>query len=122
MSASRRSTYHPFFLMPAALLIDRTGRVVCGGSLTESRTVRSVARPHRRPGLKDGDYFTTASTTEVVPENLSALAAAGVTSITRPRTNGPLSLISTTTDRPFRRLVTRTLVPNGSERCAAVNP
>src|SRR5262245_63863776 len=28
----------------------------------------------------------------------------------------------TTTERPLRRLVTRTLLPNGSERCAAVKP
>jgi hypothetical protein len=38
----------------------------------------------------------------------------------RPRTNGPRSLMVTTTDLPFLLLVTRTLVPNGNERCAAV--
>ena len=56
------------------------------------------------------------------PEKPSARAAAGVTSITRPRTNGPRSLIRTTTEWPLRLLVTRTLVPNGNVRCAAVRP
>jgi hypothetical protein len=42
-------------------------------------------------------------------------------SIDRLRTKGPRSLIRTVTDWPFFRLVTRTLVPNGSVRCAAVN-
>lgn len=54
------------------------------------------------------------------PENPSSRAAAGVTSMTRPRPNGPRSLIRTTTDRPFFELMMRTIVPNGSERCAAV--
>src|SRR5438552_13905747 len=39
----------------------------------------------------------------------------------RPRTNGPRSLMRTTTERPFARFVTRARVPIGSERCAAVN-
>jgi hypothetical protein len=50
----------------------------------------------------------------------NARAAAGVTSITRPRVNGPRSLIRTTIKRPFWVFVTLTIVPNGSERCAAV--
>src|SRR6266446_3463268 len=40
----------------------------------------------------------------------------------RPRTNGPRSLMRTTTERPFARFVTRTRVPSGNERCAAVKP
>ena len=39
----------------------------------------------------------------------------------RPPTNGPRSLMRTTTDRPFFRFSTFTLVPKGSERCAAVS-
>ena len=54
------------------------------------------------------------------PEKPSARAAAGVTSMTRPRMNGPRSLMRTTTDFPLCLLVTRTSVPNGSVRCAAV--
>src|SRR3954463_11451388 len=50
-----------------------------------------------------------------------ARAPAGVRSITRPRTNGPLSVIVTTTLRPLVRLVTRTRLPKGSVLCAAVN-
>jgi hypothetical protein len=38
----------------------------------------------------------------------------------RPRTKGPRSVIVTTTDFPLVRCVTRTLVPNGRVRCAAV--
>ena len=50
-----------------------------------------------------------------------ARAPAGVRSITRPRTNGPLSVIVTTTLRPLVRLVTRTRLPKGSVLCAAVS-
>ena len=56
------------------------------------------------------------------PEKPIARAAAGVISITRPRTKGPRSLIRTTIERPVRRFVTRTRVPNGNDRCAAVMP
>src|SRR5260370_42391370 len=38
----------------------------------------------------------------------------------RPRTKGPRSVIFTTTDSLFVRFVTRTIVPIGSVRCAAV--
>lgn len=65
---------------------------------------------------------TTSSVTGATPEKPNRRAAVGVTSMTRPRTNGPRSLIRTTTERPLRRLVTRTIVPNGSVRCAAVMP
>ena len=44
-----------------------------------------------------------------------ARAAAGVRSTTRSRTNGPLSLMVTTTDLPFLRLVTRTREPHGRD-------
>jgi hypothetical protein len=42
-------------------------------------------------------------------------------SITLPRAKGPLSVIVTTTLRPFAWLVTRTRLPSGSVLCAAVN-
>src|ERR1700750_1332851 len=38
----------------------------------------------------------------------------------RPRTKGPRSVIFTTADSLFVRFVTRTIVPIGSVRCAAV--
>ena len=41
-------------------------------------------------------------------------------SISLDFTNGPLSVISTTTDFPFFSLVTFTFVPKGSFLCAAV--
>jgi hypothetical protein len=61
--------------------------------------------------------------TFVVPrlKKSSRLAAARVTSMIRPRTNGPRSLMRTTTHRPFVTFSTFTLVPNGNERCAAVS-
>jgi hypothetical protein len=40
--------------------------------------------------------------------------------MTRPRTKGPRSVIVTTTDFPVLLCVTRTLVPNGNVRWAAV--
>ena len=43
---------------------------------------------------------TTASVTGARPEKPSTCAAAGVTSMTRPRMNGPRSLMRTTTERP----------------------
>ena len=54
------------------------------------------------------------------PANPSAFAAAGETSITRPRTNGPRSEIRTTTLRPLFRLVIFTRDPDGNVRWAAV--
>ena len=54
--------------------------------------------------------------TAASPEKPSARAAAGVTSMTRPPTYGPRSLIVTVTLLPFFLLVTRTLVPHGSVR------
>jgi len=42
--------------------------------------------------------------------------------MSRPRVNGPRSLISTIVEAPVRGLVTLTLVPNGNLRCAAVRP
>src|SRR6185312_3139979 len=50
----------------------------------------------------------------------SSLAAAGERSMTRPRMKGPRSLMRTVTELPLERLVTRTRVFSGSERCAAV--
>jgi len=50
-----------------------------------------------------------------------ARAAAGVRSMTRPRTNGPLSLMVTRTDLPLLRLVTRAREPHGNDLCAAVS-
>jgi hypothetical protein len=38
----------------------------------------------------------------------------------RPATNGPRSLTRTTTTIPLARFVTRTIVPNGKVRWAAV--
>ena len=51
----------------------------------------------------------------------SKRAAAGVRSMIRPRTKGPRSVIVTMTDFPLFLCVTRTLVPNGRVRCAAVS-
>lgn len=41
------------------------------------------------------------SFTDAIPEKPSARAAAAVTSMTRPRVNGPRSLMRTTIERPF---------------------
>jgi hypothetical protein len=65
----------------------------------------------------------TATLTRAIPRWVSPTldAAALDRSMMRPGTPGPRSLIFTTTDRPFFRFVTRTWLPNGSVRCAAVN-
>src|SRR6266446_671599 len=61
-----------------------------------------------------------SSVTRAMPLNPRARAPAGVRSIIRPRTNGPRSFILTTTELPLLMLVTRTFVPKGRVRCAAV--
>ena len=66
-------------------------------------------------GISPGVTVTCVS-----PENPRTLAAAGLKSIIRPRTNGPRSLMVTTTKRPLLLFVTFTFVPNGRVRCAAV--
>ena len=42
--------------------------------------------------------------------------------MSRPRVNGPRSLIVTIVEAPVRGFVTSTRVPNGSVLCAAVRP
>jgi len=59
--------------------------------------------------------------TGATPEKPSRCAAAGVRSMIRPLLKGPRSFIRTMTVRPLRKLVTRTIVPKGRERCAAVS-
>src|SRR5215831_16749417 len=83
------------------------------------RGVMGARKPNAR--LQTGGHRSTLRLTGTTPEKPSARAAAGVTSITRPPTKGPRSLIVTSTELPLFLLVTRTFVPKGSERCAAVN-
>jgi hypothetical protein len=61
--------------------------------------------------------------TLAVPEPIMPMLAAAAfeRSMTRPPMNGPRSLMRTTTDWPLFRFSTTTLVPKGSDRCAAVN-
>jgi hypothetical protein len=68
--------------------------------------------PHRRSrrlkqSRKSCGAYSRSTVTCVRPEKPRACAAARVTSTMRPRTNGPRSLTVTTTERPLRRLVTR---------------
>ena len=77
----------------------------------------------KRSGRPPQGYCTTSSFTfatpfPVIPSNS---AAEDETSTTRPGTKGPRSLTRTVTDCPVATLVTRSLVPNGSVRCAAVS-
>ena len=67
--------------------------------------------------------FISSSFTWTVPDFIMPIAFAALTdkSIILPLTNGPRSLIRTMTSFPFRRLVTLTQVPKGSDGCAAVN-
>ena len=51
-----------------------------------------------------------------------ARAAPGDKSMSRPRVNGPRSLIVTTVEAPVWGFVSFTRVPNGSFLCAAVRP
>src|SRR5437868_694550 len=90
---------------------------------TQLHADRSAAGPARLTGGRwttSAPYPPILRVTGASPDMPSARAAAGVRSITRPRTKGPRSLMVTTTERPLLRLVTRTLVPNGRLLCAAV--
>ncbi len=64
------------------------------------------------------DTLTLATPASIIP---MLAAAACDRSMIRPPVKGPRSLIRTTTDWPFERFSTKTRVPNGSERCAAVS-
>jgi hypothetical protein len=61
---------------------------------------------------------------QILPTPLRPIARAAPRdrSMSRPRVNGPRSLITTIVDEPVRGLETLTLVPNGSLLCAAVRP
>ena len=65
---------------------------------------------------------TELTRTRVVPDPIMPRleAAALETSMIRPFTKGPRSLMRTTTERPFLKFSTSTLVPKGRDRCAAV--
>ena len=75
--------------------------------------------PPTRACLSQSQWLIS-SVTRAMPLNPRASAPAGVRSIIRPRTNGPRSFTLTTTDLPLRTFVTRTFVPKGRVRCAAV--
>ena len=60
---------------------------------------------------------TRATPAVIIP---SFSAAPWDKSISRSATNGPRSFTRTTTEFPFSRLVTSSIVPNGSVLCAAV--
>src|SRR5262249_36113571 len=93
--------------------------------LVRGETIRAaqLARPlFASRCVSEFFYQLACNVTRASPLKPRALAAAGVRSMTRPRTNGPRSLIRTTTLRPLLLFVTRTRVPNGSVRCAAVKP
>ena len=66
---------------------------------------------------------SSASSTRPLPRAIRPICAAADfdRSSTRPRANGPRSLMRTTTDLPLAGLVTRTIDPSGSVRCAAVS-
>ena len=66
------------------------------------RRGRPRAMPATTPNQLFGNMLYSRSTvTGATPDMPSTLAAAGVTSMIRPPTNGPRSLIVTTTERPL---------------------
>jgi hypothetical protein len=83
----------------------------------EIRCEGTLAKADRR--LSDFYRITSMRTLPVLPMPM-ARAAPLLKSIARPFTNGPRSLIRTMMERPLREFVTRTRVPKGSVRRAAV--
>src|SRR5438132_8278881 len=99
------------------------------GSLERARSLLRLYATQRLPtwgrnrkrqlaGVREA--YMTSAVTWPTPEDVrpTARAAPVERSSTRPLMKGPRSLIVTTTLRPL--WVTRSLVPNGSERWAAV--
>ena len=84
-----------------------------GGLAGQTPGAKLRSRPEDLKAQRSTSSFTWATPLDVSPR---CLAAPWPKSITRWPTNGPRSLMRTTALRPFQRLVTRTLVPNGSER------
>src|SRR5262245_21032613 len=79
---------------------------------------RDASAPH---GVASHLYLSTsARETFAVPAKPSTRAAPVDSSMHRPFTNGPRSLIRTVTLRPLECEVTVTCEPNGLARCAAV--
>src|ERR1022692_1337980 len=79
---------------------------------------------HRRfvPGGERRRHYRISA--QILPTSVRPIARAAPRdrSMSRPRVNGPRSLMMTTTVAPVRGLLTLTLVPNGSGLCAAVRP
>ena len=64
------------------------------------RYIVLLSRPKQMLSFSLSNY-SRSTVTGASPEMPSAWAAAGVTSMMRPRTNGPRSLMVTTTERPL---------------------
>src|SRR5687768_5842654 len=79
----------------------------------------SVADKRSRHGVERRVYLRASTRTRSRPRSIKpSLAAAAretsmITPFLRAAITGPRSTIRSVTTRPFRRLVTRTLVPNG---------
>jgi hypothetical protein len=86
----------------------------------EPASSASALGPWRSASLKSSSLASIL--TGAVPfSTMSSRSAASLDrSITRPSACGPRSLISTSTDLPFSRLVTSAVAPSGSSGCAAV--
>ena len=82
-----------------------------------SKTYFLVGRLPSLSGDEINSTRTRASPDLVIPRTV---AAARETSMIRPLWYGPRSLIRRSTDFPFSKLVTFTMLPNGRWRCAAV--
>jgi hypothetical protein len=83
-----------------------------------ARTLRRCNGSPRR--FRTDSRHNDSIVTRAMPLNPRACAPAGVRSIIRPRMNGPRSFTLTMTDLPLPTFVTRTFVPKGRVRCAAV--
>src|ERR1700761_3086652 len=118
--------------IPGSVLADRPGTTRSKKTRRHSRRRAFLAcRRGWRPSLdampfqllderiaRGARYPTISAVTWPRPPRPMARAAPVERSSTRPRTNGPRSLTVTTTLRP--PWLTRSLVPNGSERWARV--
>jgi hypothetical protein len=81
-----------------------------------------LARPLEAGAGRGFDTTRMRTLAIPAPTKPRACAVALETSSIRPPMEGPRSLMRTTTERPFRRLVISTQLPNGSSGWAAVSP
>jgi hypothetical protein len=109
----------------AAIFAEEAGVASCSAAVKETFLMRDVALASAvdSPRSASAPPSATVTLTSATPEAIMPMLAAAAfdRSMILPPMKGPRSLMRTITDRPFERFSTKTRVPNGNDRCAAVS-